>query len=604
MVRLILALLLCLTSVTEGAGYGGWGGSPHTVMCQENNYVRSIAIKSGLEIDAIAILCTNEGWSWWYGGNGGSLHVFHATSSGFCGMWGKSGALVDRMCFQEANGNSICYGGNGGGSFTDRHCSDAPGNNRMRLKGFHLRSGLRVDRIEPIWELPEDCPNFITIGQAPNPTWDGQYEFDSWKNGHQMYRKVDGSYNGHNKCIYYGNYAWRFYSCSEIDANPYHYFYSILNWDGYDTCVSNLGGNPNWKSADFIYPPLQVIGDSGLSFTWGNTVGYWRWKQQGQGYGDSASYSTTRHYETTTSTTLTEEQEASFASTDSLSSTNSFEVGVSASFYGLGASAKYDHSQTELQSTTDTVRANTITALTDATNSGTSTTTVCTTTMPSEPYNTWVWNVYRASSIEDVGASQETCSWNHQTGACKSVPPNCPVGTCQDLQCIYCSPGTNPLKPIADIRAAYPACFVQIFGEENIQCHPEMGDWDCCSPQNPCPAGEGDCDSDSDCLGNAVCIQNPDPYSPDICTYPGSSGRRLLDIAHEDHEILDEEYVFTSPEYIAPSGCGQFDDEGHCVTGPLFKFCKWDEVEKSCVLKDDVDESAMPQDDFTWIYDL
>jgi len=603
-VRLILALLLCLTSFTEGAAYGGMGGSPHTFMCQGNNFISSVAFKSGLELDAISFKCNNEDWSIWYGGNGGSLHNHHATSSGFCGMWGNSGVLVDRLCLQEANGDSQCFGGNGGGSFTDRVCSDSPGHNRMRLKGFHLRSGQRVDRLEPIWDF-YDCKNFVSVAQAPHSNWDGQYQFDSWMNGHHMYRKVDAANNGHNKCIYYGNYRWRFQYCSNIDPNDYTAVNWIKNLDSYAYCVYDLGGSPHWKNNNQnIYPTLQLIGEDDLAVTWGNAVGYWKFKQAGQGYGDSASLQITRYTESSTSHEFTEEQEASFSSSSSLSQTHSTEVGVSGEFGGLGTEGKYSYAAELTESAEDTVRTATIEALSLATIYGTEITSTCDTTMPNAMYNTWVWTIYRASSLENTGAAQETCTVQHQSGPCKDVPPNCPIGTCQDLQCIYCSNGITPLKSITSLRAEYPACFDYLEGED-IQCHPEMNDWACCSEENPCPAGEGDCDNNNQCLGNLVCIHDPNPGSNfDMCGEPESAGRRLLELVDLDSVTILEEHVFADRERVAPSGCGQFDDKGHCDSGPLFKFCQWSEADHSCVLKDDVDVSQMPTNDFTWIYDL
>jgi hypothetical protein len=607
-VRTILAFLLCLTSFTEGAAYGGTGGSPHTFMCQGNNFIQSVAFKSGLELDAISFKCNNENWSIWYGGNGGSLHNYHATAAGFCGMWGKSGALIDRLCLQDANGAAQCFGGNGGGDFVDRTCATSPGNGRMRLKGFHLRSGLRVDRLEPIWDI-RDCNNYITIGQAPWSYWNGQYQFDSWKNGHHMYRKVDAANDGHNRCIFYGDHHWRFLQCDQIESHPTYAHNYIANWDAYDYCVGNLGGSNHWKNSNQnIYPPLQISGEDELAVTWGNAVGYWSFKQAGQGYGDTSTFTVTRYTESTSGQEFTDEQESSFASSSSLSQTHSVEVGVNGEFYGMGVESKYTHATEMTESTENSVRANTIEALSVATTSGTSTTLECTTSMPNALYVTWVWTVYRASSIENSAQAQETCTFQHQSGACKDVPPNCPIGKCQDEQCIYCSSGTMPLTKFYSLRAQYPACFEYLEGGES-RCHPELNDWDCCSESNPCLAGEGDCDNDNQCMGSLVCIHDPNPNSIfDYCGYPdtaASSGRRLLDLVDtEDHVSIVEEHVFADRTHTAASGCGQFDDKGHCRSGPLYKFCKWSEAEHSCVLKENVDVSKMPTNDFTWIYDL
>lgn len=223
--------------------------------------------------------------------------------------------------------------------------------------------------------------------------------------------------------------------------------------------------------------------------------------------------------------------------------------------------------------------------------------------MPSAPYNTYVWTVYRASSEENNGASQQTCTFQHQTGACRFVPPNCPLGECLDENCIYCAPGVTPLTPIATLRANYPACFEELEGTD-MRCHPELNDWSCCSPSQPCAAGEGDCDSNSDCQGSLVCLHDPEGYGAfDICGY-ASTGRRLLDTEADVNPVMDVENEEEEREHEPASGCGQFDDEAHCETGPLYQFCKWIDDERACVVKEDVEEGSMPNNDFTWIYDL
>ena len=48
--------------------------------------------------------------------------------------------------------------------------------------------------------------------------------------------------------------------------------------------------------------------------------------------------------------------------------------------------------------------------------------------------------------------------------------------------------------------------------------------YECCSFENPCGVAEGDCDSDSDCLGYFTCgTNNCSPFFPndaDCCQYP------------------------------------------------------------------------------------
>ena len=37
-----------------------------------------------------------------------------------------------------------------------------------------------------------------------------------------------------------------------------------------------------------------------------------------------------------------------------------------------------------------------------------------------------------------------------------------------------------------------------------------LGGNSCCTPENPCPLGEGDCDSDDDCQGEGECNNDLD----------------------------------------------------------------------------------------------
>ena len=47
--------------------------------------------------------------------------------------------------------------------------------------------------------------------------------------------------------------------------------------------------------------------------------------------------------------------------------------------------------------------------------------------------------------------------------------------------------------------------------EGNPNCNPTTWskfDGDCCSVDDPCGSGEGDCDDDNDCIGDLVCGKN------------------------------------------------------------------------------------------------
>lgn len=116
-----------------------------------------------------------------------------------------------------------------------------------------------------------------------------------------------------------------------------------------------------------------------------------------------------------------------------------------------------------------------------------------------------------------------------------------------------------------------------------------VGDWDFCSKQKPCSAGQGDCDSDDECQSGLKCTKDVGPSyefdkGVDICTsnFGGgvssssssststsstSSGTNLLDT------LLSSSSSSTSSGTVSsPSGSGCQLDEGtltYCaVCGP------------------------------------
>lgn len=55
-----------------------------------------------------------------------------------------------------------------------------------------------------------------------------------------------------------------------------------------------------------------------------------------------------------------------------------------------------------------------------------------------------------------------------------------------------------------------------------------VGDWDFCSKQNPCSAGQGDCDSDDECKPGLKCVKDVGPQygfdkGVDVCVATSSS---------------------------------------------------------------------------------
>jgi len=64
------------------------------------------------------------------------------------------------------------------------------------------------------------------------------------------------------------------------------------------------------------------------------------------------------------------------------------------------------------------------------------------------------------------------------------------------------------------------------FANPPADCHTgERGGWDYCVPDCPCYAGEGDCDTDWDCVPGTVCVANAgEAYgydrATDVCMIP------------------------------------------------------------------------------------
>merc|ERR1719300_461044 len=56
-------------------------------------------------------------------------------------------------------------------------------------------------------------------------------------------------------------------------------------------------------------------------------------------------------------------------------------------------------------------------------------------------------------------------------------------------------------------------------------CSPKRRDYSCCSNKHQCGEGGGDCDSDEQCLGNLICVDDAGakyggPASMDVCEAP------------------------------------------------------------------------------------
>jgi len=202
----------------------------------------------------------------------------------------------------------------------------------------------------------------------------------------------------------------------------------------------------------------------------------------------------------------------------------------------------------------------------------------------------------------------------------------------------------EPFKALSELQNEYPGCLDSLEIEaEGPRCSISKYDWGCCSTASPCGLHQGDCDADSDCAGELVCghhfcKDNPDcPHSSfDVCVSPDrrelsqsyyeeddpsneasdeysdnlfshQKSRLLkgekevpsvptdLDEASNADDLREEEW---DQEPI--SGCIQFDDEGHCTTGPLYKYCRWEA--EQCVNKENIKDKDVPEGDFTYVY--
>jgi len=651
---MLYVLLSLAAASTLALRYGGNSGGYHLVECQSGNYVEKIRVHRGNFLDGLSIKCTNENWSEWKGGYGGGYASFYPDGSGFCGMWGRHGAFIDRLCLQSVDGDSKCFGGPNGGPFSDQGCSDSPGNSRARLSGFHVRSGAFIDGLTPIWKKNIDCPPYLQIANSPMEAVNGYYSFHTFHNGHHMYK-----HNTREVCIYYSHKAWRIHQ----GCNTNHWHIKFDTASTYNICPSGLSGRSGWyhQGQGYIYPDLQLQELYTLPLQWGNIVGYWAYVSSGSGSSGGAIRTWTTSFTDTSSTsqTYSTTEEQAFSKTQSESNTWGFEIGVKTELdfnIGMSAERKYSYAHSLTHSATQTTTHATSSALTTASSTSNTESEGCQSEAPtfggrwgvgSTPWYLYVWEVYRASSVENVGATQRTCEFQYQTGPCRFIPPNCPLGTCLDEHCIQCIAGVDPFKSLSDLQNEYPGCLDSLGIEADApRCSLQTYDWSCCSATEPCGLHEGDCDSDSDCAGELVCDKSfcmgntACPHSSfDVCNWPDRrelsqgdepmkdedpegnsidnrlSGQinRLLegderessmhkDLAAPPMGKLNSEDVYPEEKWEREpiSGCIQFDDEGHCTTGPLYKYCRWQD--KQCINKENVNDEEVPKGDFTYVY--
>jgi len=663
----MLFITISLAISSTFAGYhGGNGGHESTLQCSSGNYVESFAIRSGSRLDAFAIKCTNEErWSEWKGGRGGIFHWVHSSGSGFCGLGGRSENVIHKLCLGAVDGEVRCFGStsSSGNEFIDRLCRDSPGNSRARLTGLTVRAGALIDGLMPHWDVHIDCPYYLQIANSGASFIDGYYSFDGFYNGHHKYK-----HNDNGACVYYANRAWRIHENCNTDS----WNIKIEASSKYNICPSGLSGQNGWyrQGKGNIYPTLQIEGYSSLPLApleWGNAVGYWAWITSGSGSsgGSTQTWTTSLTDTSSTSRTFSATEEESFSKTWSHTGTTGIEIGVEKQgifgFGTLSASAKWSASYSLSHSTTETTRTATTNALENAWQKSNTASRSCHSIAPvfgdrwgvdDKPWVLYAWEVYRASNVENVGATQMTCAFQYQTGPCVVVPPNCPLGMCVDKHCIQCVAGVEPLRSLSEIQDEYPGCLDSLNINPELRCALDKSDWECCSAASPCGLHQGDCDFDWECAGelvcshNSFCRDNPDicPHeSFDVCVSPDrrelSQGdedddphyddlvdevaenqasrqksrllqdEKLADLKPKDldeplEESLNADDLLSEDEWVAEhqtvSGCIQFDDEGHCTAGPLYKYCRWEANE--CVNKENIKDEDVPEGDFSYVY--
>lgn len=632
------------------------------IRCSTGNYVEKVRIRAGSRIDGIQIQCTNEDqWSAHAGGYGGRNNYWASSGSGFCGLDGRARTAtssIDMLCLTDTTGKRRCYGSFFHYSYDDRpfesrECSGNPGNSRGRLIGFRVLSSSRIIDLRPTWETNENivnCPQHLQItNSAYDTVFNGYYSFHKFHNGHHMYK-----HNIHNVCIYY-YVGWNFVNGCSTRPNR-ESIKSVLPDEKYGICPDDLSGDSGWRhwDDDYIYPTLQIQAVATLPLQWGNAVGYWAYISSGSGSsgGATTTWTTSLTDMSSTSHTYSITEEQAFSQTESETETHGVEVGISAkfgtgtNFFGGGLDVKYSWTHSLTESTSQTQRDAITDALARASSISNTESQTCQSVAPTfggrwgvenNPWQLYAWEVYRASNIENVGAKMTTCEYQYQTGPCSFVPPNCPLASCLNEHCVQCIPGVEPFKSLLELQDEYPGCIDSLDIEpEGPRCAISMYDWSCCSPTSPCGLHQGDCDSNSDCTGELVCDHsfcknNPDCPNAgfDVCVSPdrrqlsqdgkddgldeGSQTNRLLEgdrgvssvrkvLYGPLKEGLNSDDIFPQEEWeIEPtSGCIQFDDEGHCTAGPLYKYCRWEDDQ--CVNKENIKDEDVPEGDFTYVY--
>jgi len=253
----------------------------------------------------------------------------------------------------------------------------------------------------------------------------------------------------------------------------------------------------------FVQKSDPGVGNSpGVHYIPGVLGGGWSILNTGNGAGDTHTF--------TSSFLSTDEQSSHEEQTNAFSQTSTFEMGFTfdasfkdASGHGTFFQARYSSTEEKSREVRNTV-ANTITSSLE---NGQEVS--CTFQAPDiggAPYTTWVWNTARQTYDGEISELQ-TCMTHVKIGPCRDQMPNCVPGFCADQDCASCLTEDAILDTEFQLR---PECSDET---DLLRCHAAKFDgtddfWNCCSSEDPCGQDEGDCDSDDDCKGDLVCVQD------------------------------------------------------------------------------------------------
>jgi len=267
-------------------------------------------------------------------------------------------------------------------------------------------------------------------------------------------------------------------------------------------------------------------------FHYTDAIGYWGNYAGGNG-GDRSHHTIKYSFTQVETDTLSDtEAEERFRST-----TAGLTIGVETgfAFEGLSASQKYEssisntNSETKRREVQNTI-ANSVSESTQFEHEARPPAHI----PDGEHYTLYVWNVFRKNNYGS-GANLISFDYVFKWGACRDVYPNCvSASACADDDCMTCSTPDAVIDP--SYQGVRWSCLPHDPEGAAQRCPVANEDADCCTSQNPCGIGEGDCDQDDHCIGDLVCLQDTHGW---LDTCGSSAGRRSLKNV-EHRRLIDE----------------------------------------------------------------